>query len=306
MSETKNSGGSNRVSFLRMLGIELSRGLHERNFWILVIVLFLFCLLSMAIYFVWPLSLYYNGGEEGLKIWNHWPFTEYAGVSSILYNGIWGVYFPFLVAAAYAHSIPDDRKNGYADQLIVKEGLGKYISAKLCIGSVLGGVIGAVPIISTMIITFLGIRINPFLQDAAQYYYQEQLDYEMDYSLYWGGTIVKEGASLREWMLTGCISWILLGLIFGLAAGMIGLWTENKLIIYMMPVVGLQLWDVCESLLPLPGNIMSKFYLKSYMASDSFGRLDKYPCLVLLLIILICIAVLLYPKVKDIYREGGR
>lgn len=298
MSRTK------KTSFLRMLGIELNRGLHERRFWVMAAVLVLFCLLSIVLRSVWPVSQYYYGGEEGIKIWASWGFLAEWACGAALNNTVWKVYFPFLAAAAYAHVLPDDRKNGYAVQLIAKEGFGHYIAVKLCAGSILGGIMGAIPVLSTLLSVLLGIQKNPLLSDILQYYNETMS--ENPIRLYWKGTAVGGELSWVEWMLLGAISWFILGMIFGLVAGMIGMWTQNKLLIYVMPVVGLQLWDVCVSVLPLSGALQEKIYLKNYMGTDGFIQLSGYPVWAVILIILICVSVLIYPKVKDAYSEGGR
>lgn len=301
MSKTKRSGGGNSVPFVRMLGIELRRGLQERVFWVMVVILFLFCVISMVLYEVWPVSLYYIGGKKGLSIWGHWGTNVDQACNMVLNNTLWRVYFPFLGAVAYAHVLPDERRNGYAWQIIMREGFGKYITVKLCAVSVLGGVMGAVPIVVTAISAFLLIHVNPFLQEAVQYYRQTQE--EVSFFRYWMDSDVWEEISLTEALLLGMVSWFLLGMLFGLVAGMIGLWTENKLMIYTLPVVGLQLWDVCVYLLSTHG--LSKFYIKSYMGKDGLGCLDVYPVCGILLIILVCISILLYPKVRERYKGEG-
>lgn len=290
------------LSFMRMLGIEIVRGSQERRFQVMAVVLFLFCVLSVALNAVYPLSLYYHGGEKGLFIWGHWGFTSYNACRSVLDNTLWKVYFPFIASAAYAHVLPDERKSGYAEQLIMKVGFGRYMAVKLCACGILGGIVGAVPVMSMIIISVIGIHFNPFLKDAVQYFEAEQQAEE--FQLRWNGTVFAEDVSLMKILLLGMLCWFLLGMVFGLVAGFIGIWTENKLMIYMMPVVGLQLWDLCVYLQPLSS--LKKAYIKDYMGFLNLGNLDGYQVFAGLLISLVCISVLFYPKMQNKYSEGGR
>lgn len=301
MDKKGKSEKNRQISFMRILGLELARGLHEKRFWIVAGVVFLICIAAVGLHAVYPLTLYYRGGEEALEVWGHWPFSVYEECRAALDNSIWKIYFPFF-AAAYAYSLLDDRKNGYVYQLAMKQGIRKYISVKLCAGSILGGIMGMMPVICTSVITFLGIHVNPFVQDAVRYYRREQP--EGSFLLYMGGNVVAEDLSLLQWMLLGGLSWFLLGLVFGLLAGIIGSWTENKLMAYVMPVAGLQLWDIIISLLPFPGT--EKLYIKTYMGFDSFGYLDWLTCVIVIMIVLVCVSVLSYPRAKYLYSEGGR
>lgn len=290
----------NKFSFIYLLKNEIIRGFHEKYFWIIICSIFLFCTLSVAINAVYPLSLFYNGKEQGLFIWGHWGFTISNACKVVLDNTLWKVYFPFIVTAAYAHVLPDERKDGYASQLIMKEGFPQYFVSKLCAISFMGGVLGAAPIILVFLISFFGIRYNPFFKDAVLYFEKEQ-ELEL-FHLTWNGNIILEQLSLTSILLIGMCCWFLLGTLFGLLGGILGIFIDNKLLIYMMPVVGLQLWDLCIYLQPFPQ--FHKAYIKNYMGFINLGNLDVISIWIYLFLLLVGIIIIMYPKAKTKYSEG--
>lgn len=297
---------------MHSLRVELSRGLREKRFWMVAGILLLVYLFWVILEGIWPISIYYNGGGmKALEAQGEYAYTPDGESLGILGSYLFVVYFPFIAAVAYGHSIIDDRKRGYVQQLTVRENFTSYIFGKLGAISILGGIMGALQVVSVSVIVFFGIQMNPFIREAVQCYSElERKNGNYIYCLMWGDNVLTDGLSLVQWLCLGAINLFLLGAIFGLVAGIIGLWTNNKLMVYVMPIIVMQIWDVSVYLLstvtseshPALAYVLGRLYIKGHMGFTVYGDLKNYLYYIFMLLVLACIVILLYPRIRTKYR----
>ena len=227
-------------------------------------------------------------------------------------------FFPFVGAAAFAWVIMDDRRRGYCMQQIQRTGFANYYWGKLAASSILGGILGALCMISLCLLSLLLIDYLPFFREAVDYNAEtfrqlfEPGNYR-NYSIGWSG--YREYVSLAEhpWVwnfLAGGIKYFVMGAFYGLLAGIIAFSTDNRVLMYAGPVVALFLWDglVCmfdrsEDPFSRAATVIDKFYLRGHMTE--FGNLYHYCLLLFFFLVLGFLAAMLRNRAECRYMEGG-
>lgn len=157
----------------------------------------------------------------------------------------------------------------------------------------------------------LGITYNPFLRDVVEYYTNTE-SYKVSYnaSIRWGRHILCDSLDYVAWRLLGCVQFFGMGVLYGAISGVIAFMTSNRVLVYAAPVLILGLWEkwLYAVILLFQKNEMVTetlryFFIKPYVGS--FGYLILYGFLVFLIVLVLCIAKVLEPKIMERYREGG-
>ena len=305
-------------SIYETLNLDIKRGLCDKRFWAVFGIFSFLFFLCIVLDWVRPLTQYYNGGLESYKYFpvpGHVARYEVEVLSELV---LFVDFFPFVGAAAFSWVIMDDRRQGYSMQQIQRTGFTNYYRGKLAASGILGGILGALCMISLCMLSLLLIDYLPFFREAVNYNVEtfRQLfkpEQYSNYSIGWSSYRVYVSLAKHPWVwnfLVGGIKYFVMGTLYGLLAGIIAFCSDNRVLVYAGPVMGLFLWDGLVYMLDRltesysrAATVLDKFYLRGHMTE--YGNLYHYCLLILFILILIFFAGRFRNRVECRYMEGG-
>ena len=305
-------GGDNmktKSTLISMVFQDLKRGIKNKRFWMILIVMGIMAALTMVFDGVWAVQKVKMGVAP--EEFDGVSFTARDEIDIITGSGLFVYYMPFLAAIAYSYSIMDDWKHGYYHQIVQRCSMKKYFWSRFISNALLGGILLVLIYAVIVGVAELGITYNPFLRDVVDYYTNTE-SYKVSYnaSIRWGRHILCDSLNYVAWRLLGCVQFFGMGVLYGAISGVIAFMTSNRVLVYAAPVLILGLWEkwLYAVILLFQKNEMVTetlryFFIKPYVGS--FGYLILYGFLVFLIVLVLCIAKVLEPKIMERYREGG-
>ena len=300
------------------LVLDLKRGLRDRRFWTVLAVVSVIFILCLALDWILPYTQYYYGGEESFKFFPSGGHVALYEVPKIMGMQVFSAFFPFIGTAAFAFVIMDDRRQNYCMQQIQKTGFSGYYWSKLAVSGILGGLLGALCIVAACVLSLLLVDYLPVFREAVDYNVELYTRYSsgsesIRESIGWGS--YKKYISLADhlwvwYLVLGSVKHFLLGVLFGLFAGIIAFFTENKVVLYSDPVISFLMWDSWVYILTrffetdsYIWTILNKFYIRTHRMD--LGDLYQYSLLAFLILVLIILAGGLRNRAECRYMEGG-
>lgn len=298
-------------SVLHCLYLDLRRGLTNKRFWTVLGILSAIFLLYVIVTGIWPLTVYYIGGEERYPDWGGRIYTRQSKIEDLTQLAVFANFFPFLGAAAYAYTIIDDRRHRYYLQQVQRVGFSRYYWCKLIASGLLGGLIGALCMGVICLIPTLVIAWNPFISGAVDYYNGWETLYKNVSYRYVGWGFDRAFLTVTNpwaWWALGGLKYFVMGMFFGLLSGMMALFTDNSVILYAGPVIYLLLEDkwlyMCVCLFrdsAAISTILRKFSQRAEIGA--YGNLYHYSLLIFLIILLLNLARHFRDRVERLYME---
>lgn len=305
-------------SICRNLCLDIRRGLRDKRFWAVLGIfsfLFFFCI---VLDWVRPLTQYYNGGLQSYK---YYPVPGHVARYEVeVLNGLvlFVDFFPFVGAAAFAWVIMDDRRQGYCMQQIQRMGFAAYYRGKLAASGILGGILGALCMVSLCLLSLVLIDYLPFFREAVDYNAETfrqifQSGQHSNYGIGWSGCRDYVFLDEHPWVwnfLAGGIKYFVMGASYGLLAGIIAFGSDNRVLVYAGPVLALFLWDGLVYMFDRftepfsrAATVIDKFYLRGRMTE--FGNLYHYCLLFFFFLVLVFLSGILRDRTECRYMEGG-
>ena len=304
------------TSIVRCINADIKRGLSNRRFWAVLgicsLVFFLYQLLSG----IWPLTLYYFASPERLPLYSAIPYDQEGMIRRLNRLTLFGDYFPFLSAAAYAYVILDDRRKTYCVQQIQRIGFSNYYWGKLISSGLLGGLTGALCEASICLQCVLVVGRNPLIKDAVAYYTKGEMELLAETPQYnWIGW-APDQAYFRmpepswQWWMVAAFKYFVMGCLYGLLAALIAFFISNAVMVYAGPILFALLWDkgsyVILSFLGEENSLSNLIYRVSLRSDiESYGSLYHYSLLFFMIILLLIIAKHSQGRIERTYLEGG-
>ena len=304
-------------SIFRCIGLDIKRGLSNRRFWAVLGVFSVIFVVHMMLDAVWPLSQYYNGGEKALtEEYGGRLFTLLQEISRLNDMILFSNYFPFLGSVAYAYTVIDDRRNRYCMQLIQKSGFSNYYWGRMISSGILGGLLGALCMGAICLLAAVFTTWNPFISDAAEFLREWEMEIERmngntEWLMYFGWGYDQAYAYLENhyaiWYCLGACKYFVMGMLFGLLAGIIAFFSDNKIFLYAGPVLAIILWDKWSytilDFLGADNRIIQGVSLRANNAS--YSDLYQYSLLAFFIVLLLIFARHFKGRTRRFYMEGG-
>lgn len=301
------------TSIFHCISLDIKRGLSNKRLWSVIGIVIAISLLHMILAGIRPLTIYYFGGEKAFDMWAGRVYTGQSEIQNLTGMVLFANFFPFIGAAAYAYTIIDDRRRDYHVQQVQRVGFSRYYWSKMIVSGILGGCLGAFCIGVICLLSTLLITWNPLIKDAVDFYERiSRLEQDVYYGhIGWGGNhTYHEVTNPWVWWMLGGVKYFVMGMFFGLLAGMIAFLSDNKVFMYTGPVICTLLYDKWLYVLcclfrnvPNAAGLLQMFYMRVQMRS--FGSLYHYSLLLFLIVLLLNMAKYFQDKVECMYMEGG-
>lgn len=290
-----------------MVWLDIKRGICNKRFWI---VEGIFAIVFIALIFLqayYPIVRYQKGyGSldwfvDGLTI------TAESEIISILGLQLFGNFFPFIGALAFAYSIIDDWKDKYYQQIIQRNTFKKYYWSRFYSSGIMGGILAVSVFILLIFLAEIGIDYNPFIHNTIQFF-KKDMPMEYTYSIYFGAVCVTENCGFLVWMILGAVSFFLVGTLFGMVAALVGFRTDNRVMLYASPVIFVMLYEKWIYVMTLLlhkwsfiSNLLSYFYIRENYSFFGYGI--YYFVLIFLIALMVVIAKRMEHCVSNRYLE---
>lgn len=292
---------------LHMIGIDLRRGLRNKQFWIAVMVLETIFLAVIVSENILSVQQYYYDGTANHE-WLGFLLDAQLEFENITRMDFFVNFFPLLGALAYACSIVDDRKHAYYQQITQKNGIKKYYWSRLISSGLMGGILVVILLGILILMLELGITHNPLLKDAVEYY--KPFINDSFYTITWGGKelgTVENPVIMRTMV---CAGYFLLGTLYGVMAALIAFVTDNRVLVYAVPVILSMIYErgLYAVILLSHKNPVVEGTLRGFMLRERMGcyeNLNDYCVIFFLIIFLVVIGKMIEQKVVMRYMEGG-
>ncbi len=292
-----------RVSYGHCVAMELKRGFLERRLWVFMVI--------MLAYWTFMTVLWEACEVQILVYYVSWGATDFDGlniptlVSDMLNDTIFIYFIPFLATVVYAFSIVDDRVSGFARQVYSRTGFARYYAGKLTASGVIGAFfcaaqMGVIFVVASVANIFMRARLAADgVTNVVDNYF---------YAAFSGNSV---DLSFARWILLGFAQLLLAGALYGLMAALLAFFTDNKLLVFVVPVFVPQLFDKVMYLIGLPLS-MGDSTLTAYETLSGFklgfdvSDLGTACTTVAAILCLALVCLLCRGRLGLKYAEGGR
>lgn len=238
----------NRDNKKMYIGIEIKRILMEKRFHVTILLLVSTAIIMTFPNFL-PEKIDYINSTSTQKILT---FNDIIVWKSSLGTRMMTAFLPLFPVIIYGHSLVDDIESGYANQIIKNIGYKKYYTSKLISSIISGGLC----LFLTSILLYCLLRIIYFTGID-----MENLDKALN--LKYEFKLIKTITFSSKLLYVLFISSILfiLGTIYASMGFLVSLFTNNKMLIYTIPIFGLRIYEDIVYLISL---ILSKVFSENY------------------------------------------
>ncbi|GKX68911.1 hypothetical protein [Inconstantimicrobium mannanitabidum] len=266
--------------------VELKRALKEKRILYLIIFLVIMSVLSPMPSFMQKQIAYWHDTKNiqlGINPVDVW--MDFIGRSRLMTTFI--VLFPILV---YSHSIVDDLQYKYINNILLKVSFKVYYKTKLLVCMILGG--------SIYFIT----SILCFGLSCIIYGGKESILYGGHYTFSLFGNEIVFGNSIIYLIFISFILFIL-GSIYAAIGFFIGLYTDNKMLVYSISVLSLSMYDEIVYLISQLMGSRANSFCNTFSIFSGSGGYNSEKVIIINLILFIIILSVMSSKIKKIERN---